>query len=114
MESFRASICALRQAGHQQAAAPPSTGTATTGGSSVHQHGPAVPSAMAQPNCAPQRLQVLMARRFPARSATMGKDKCGRCHSWAFPDQLMRGHQRRKKEVKGGWDSFKASLTDQK
>jgi hypothetical protein len=48
----------LRQAGHQQAAGCPGTGKAA--GNSVHQHGPARPSAIAQPNRAPQRLQVLM------------------------------------------------------
>jgi hypothetical protein len=51
----------FRHAGHQQAAACPATGTATTGGISVHQHGPSLPSTIAQPNSAPQRLQVLMA-----------------------------------------------------
>jgi hypothetical protein len=30
------------------------------GGSVVHQQGPAPPSAMAQPNSAPQRVQMLM------------------------------------------------------
>ncbi len=51
-------MCAFRQAGHQQAADSPGTGTA--GGKAVHQHGSAAPSAIAQPNAAPQRLQVLM------------------------------------------------------
>jgi hypothetical protein len=59
MRSIWESICNLRQAGHQQAAALPGTGT--TGGNSVHQQGPAPPSTMAQPKLAPQRVQVLMA-----------------------------------------------------
>jgi acetylglutamate kinase len=62
----RCAICWRRQAGHQQADAPsPSeagTGTGTTGGSVVHQQGSAVPSAMAQPKLAPQRVQMLMDR----------------------------------------------------
>jgi hypothetical protein len=49
----------LRQAGHQQEASTPGTGT--IGGNSVHQQGPAAPSTMAQPKLAPQRVQVLMA-----------------------------------------------------
>jgi hypothetical protein len=53
-------MCSFRQVGHQQAA--PAPGNGTTGGSSVHQQGPAPPSAMAQAKLAPQRLQVLMAR----------------------------------------------------
>jgi len=51
-------MCARRQAGHQQLASIPGTGTA--GGSSVHQQGPVLPSTMAQPKLAPQRLQVLI------------------------------------------------------
>jgi hypothetical protein len=47
-----------RQEGHQQAAFAP--GTATTGGSLVHQHGSSEPSAIAQPNWAPQRVHMLM------------------------------------------------------
>jgi hypothetical protein len=47
-----------RQAGHQQAAASPGTGT--TAGRRVHQHGSALASAIAQPNSAPQRVQMLI------------------------------------------------------
>ena len=49
---------ARRQASHQQAWA--SEGTATAGGSAVHQHSSPAPSAIAQPNSAPQRVQVLI------------------------------------------------------
>jgi hypothetical protein len=63
MRSVWDSICNLRQAGHQQEASTPGTGT--IGANSVHQQGPgpgpAPPSAMAQPKLAPQRVQVLMA-----------------------------------------------------
>jgi hypothetical protein len=52
-------MCCLRQAGHQQPAA--AAGTGTTGGNCVHQHGASLPSAMAQPKRAPQRVQVLAA-----------------------------------------------------
>jgi hypothetical protein len=55
-------MCRLRQAGHQQAAGCPGTGTAA--GKAVHQHGWSPPSAIAQANAAPQRLQRLMP--FPA------------------------------------------------
>jgi hypothetical protein len=44
-----------RQAGHQQPTA--SCGTATAGGNAIHQHGALSPSAMAQLNVAPQRVQ---------------------------------------------------------
>jgi len=54
-----AAICARRQAGHQQPAA--SDGTATAGGSAMHQHGWSLPSVIAQANCAPQRVHVLIA-----------------------------------------------------
>jgi len=53
-----ASIQACRQAGHQQPTA--SLGTATAGGSNVHQHGSCEPFSIAQPNAAPQRVQVLI------------------------------------------------------
>jgi hypothetical protein len=59
MRSLWESMCSFRQAGHQQAA--PSPGNGTTGGTSVHQQGPAAPSTMAQPKLAPHRVQVLMA-----------------------------------------------------
>ena len=59
MRTLWESMCNFRQAGHQQPASTPGTGT--TGGSSVHQQGPALPSAMAQPKLAPQRVQVLRA-----------------------------------------------------
>jgi hypothetical protein len=52
-------MCCLRQAGHQQPAA--AAGTGTTGGNCVHQQGASLPSRMAQPNRAPQRVQVLAA-----------------------------------------------------
>jgi hypothetical protein len=39
---------------------------------------------MAQPNCAPQRLQVLMRRGRPAGLATIETDKDGRCHAWVY------------------------------
>jgi len=51
---------ARRQAGHQQPTA--SCGTGTAGGSAVHQQGAGLPSRMAQPNSAPQRVQTLIAR----------------------------------------------------
>ena len=51
---------ASRQARHQQAAAAPGAGTGTTGGSSVHQHGAALPAAFAQCSAAPQRAQRLV------------------------------------------------------
>jgi hypothetical protein len=41
-----AAMCARRQAGHQQPTAW--DGTATAGGSAVHQHGPSLPSVIAQ------------------------------------------------------------------
>jgi hypothetical protein len=53
-------MCARRQAGHQQLASMPGTGT--TDGKAVHQQGPSAPSAMAQPKAAPQRLHWLMAQ----------------------------------------------------
>jgi hypothetical protein len=53
-------LCCSRQAGHQQPAALPTGGTVVTGGKRVHQQGALPPSAMAQPNAAPQRVQVLM------------------------------------------------------
>jgi hypothetical protein len=57
----RCAICCARQAGHQHPAASPAGGNATTGGKRVHQHGaPSLPSTMAQPNAAPQRVQILM------------------------------------------------------
>ncbi|WP_426173257.1 hypothetical protein [Massilia sp. TWR1-2-2] len=56
-------MCCRRQAGHQQAAGAPGTGT--TAGSALHQHGAAAPPAIAQANVAPQPVQVLM--RPPGR-----------------------------------------------
>jgi hypothetical protein len=56
-------MCCCRQAGHQQVAGAPGTGT--TAGSAVHQHGASPPSAIVQANVAPQRVQVLM--RPPGR-----------------------------------------------
>jgi hypothetical protein len=53
-------MCARRQAGHQQPASMPGTGT--TGGKAVHQQGPSAASAMAQPKAAPQRVHRLMAQ----------------------------------------------------
>jgi hypothetical protein len=58
MEAACVAMCCFRQAGHQQAASAPGTGTIA--GNSVHQQGPAPPSIMAQPNAAPQRVQVLI------------------------------------------------------
>jgi hypothetical protein len=51
-------MCSRKQAGHQQPVSTPGTGT--TGGNRVHQHGASSPSAMAQPNDAPQRVQLLI------------------------------------------------------
>jgi acetylglutamate kinase len=51
-------MCARRQSGHQQPSA--SCGTATAGGSAVHQHGSCAPSVIAHPNSAPQRVQILI------------------------------------------------------
>jgi len=49
--------------GKNPSAHSPAGGNATTGGKRVHQHGaPSLPSTMAQPNVAPQRVQVLMRR----------------------------------------------------
>lgn len=53
-----ASMYACRQTGHQQPTA--SLGTATAGGSNVHQQGSCEPFSIAQPNAAPQRVQVLI------------------------------------------------------
>jgi hypothetical protein len=53
-------MCARRQAGHQQPASLPGTGT--TGGIVVHQQGASHRSAMAQAKAAPQRVQSLMAQ----------------------------------------------------
>jgi hypothetical protein len=59
--AVRCAICCSRQAGHQHPAASPAGGSATTGGRRVHQQGAsALPSTIAQPNSAPQRVQVLM------------------------------------------------------
>ncbi|MEM8512470.1 hypothetical protein RCH14_001786 [Massilia sp. MP_M2] len=49
---------ARRHAGHQQPTA--SCGTATAGGNAMHQHGALSPSAIAQLNEAPQRVQLFM------------------------------------------------------
>jgi hypothetical protein len=51
-------MCCFRHCGHQQRASTPGIGT--TGGSSVHQHGALPPSAIAQPNSAPQRVHLLI------------------------------------------------------
>lgn len=124
--SFCAPICAFRHAGHQHAAAPSWAGTATTGGRSVHQHGPSLPSAMAQPNWAPQRLQVLMARRFQASTSTMEESKGGESRSWScFLINRFAGkqavvlrpglHRRCGNPALGpAPGAFKPSLTDQK
>jgi hypothetical protein len=45
-------------------------GTGTTGGKVVHQQGASLPSIMAQPKLAPQRVQVLMA---PTLAGQTGK-----------------------------------------
>lgn len=55
-------MCARRQASHQHPTA--SAGTGTAGGNAVHQQGPGAPSAIAQPNRAPQRVQVLIVLTF--------------------------------------------------
>jgi hypothetical protein len=53
---FNLSICRRRQAGHQHPAdSAVSAGSATAGGSSVHQQGWPSGSAIAQLNAAPQR-----------------------------------------------------------
>jgi acetylglutamate kinase len=64
------SICRARQAGHQQPAAP--VGSATAGGSCVHQHGAAPPSAIAQPKAAPQRVQMLICMKLEVVKRTTG------------------------------------------
>ena len=56
-------MCARRQAGHQQPTV--SCGTATAGGKVVHQHGAEAPSVIAQPNWAPQRVQILIPDKVP-------------------------------------------------
>jgi len=58
-----AAIWARRQSGHQQPSA--SCGTATAGGSAVHQHGSRAPSVIAHPNSAPQRVQILIPDKVP-------------------------------------------------
>jgi hypothetical protein len=45
----------------------------TTGGSVVHQQGPSLPSAMAQPKLAPQRVQVLMLPTLAGRTGKYNK-----------------------------------------
>jgi hypothetical protein len=59
-------MCCARHDGHQHPAAPAGTGTA--GGSCVHQQGSLLPSAIAHPNEAPQRVHVLIRKEKPQES----------------------------------------------
>jgi hypothetical protein len=73
------SICRCRQAGHQQPACSPGSGTA--GGKVVHQQGSLPPSAIAQPNGAPQRVQILIGKASSFACSLSRPGECELVHS---------------------------------
>jgi hypothetical protein len=74
-----ASIWRFRQAGHQQPACAPGSGTA--GGKVVHQQGSLPPSAIAQPNEAPQRVQILIGKASSFACSLSRPGECELVHS---------------------------------
>jgi len=92
-----------RQAGHQHAAAGADAdadagagaGTGTTAGSAVHQQGwPSPPSAIAQPNTAPQRAHTLMAALPDERGAPFAPSAYASVMATLSNRQTRRARQR--------------------